>query len=121
MRLLPCLTVLLLLACSSSASDGTISAYERFQRMSADERSGFLKGSLDMLVYDFAVKRQTGRGTCANEWFFGQTGLDDIYNAIDKNREYPLSYILSELVKMNCPEDQYPSATATQNSPENKQ
>ena len=107
MRILLILAVLLLavllLACSPSESESNHSAYDLFQSLNSDQKSWYTQGALEMLVFDFATKKERARGQCAYDWFFEGSGVEDVMNAVDKNREYPLAYILTELVKSKCP------------------
>ena len=97
------LLAVLLIACSPSDSKASDSAYELFETLNSDQKSWYTQGALEMLVFDFATKKQQARGQCAYDWYFESSGVEGILNAVDKNREYPLSYILTELVKSKCP------------------
>jgi hypothetical protein len=79
-----------------------VSAGDVLDRMSADQRGGFMNGALEMLSYQFLKEGQDGRAACIVEWYLTGDGAQEIVAVFGNHKDLPAVAILRTLADRHC-------------------
>jgi hypothetical protein len=88
-----------------SAPARAIDAGEVMDKMSDDERSGFIAGSVDMAAHLYAMDGNGEKADCAVKWLFDdESSLEEIFAFFDAHKGRDAVGLLSVLINRHCGE-----------------
>lgn len=83
-----------------------ITAGEVLDKMTRDERFGYITGAIDMAMYHAStLEKNNPKAECILNWYYGKDapGPKQVLNMFDRNRERNAIALIQVLINRACP------------------
>jgi hypothetical protein len=96
-------TILLGLAAGSTPA-AALTGGDLLDRMSSEQRFGYLGGAVEMAAFLSATQGDTERGNCIMGWFYDKDGTTELANALSRFRDKEALPVVQALIERACGE-----------------
>jgi hypothetical protein len=93
-----------LLVLGSTAPAWSLTGEDVLDRMSKDERGGYLAGSIEMAAFLSAMQGNNKRADCIMDWYYKQDGVEKLVAALSGYKDRQALPVVHVIIKKACGE-----------------
>jgi len=93
-----------LLAFANAGPAWSLTGEDVLDRMSSDESSGYLAGSIEMAAFLSAMQGNNQRADCIMDWYYNQDGVEKLVAALSSYKDRQALPVVHVIIKKACGE-----------------